>query len=538
MKKLLTHILVIGVSCSLVAQQDTINLEGTVSYVSTSNVYVKFSSTDFIEVGDTLSFEADGVLIPAIVVNNKSSMSCVGEPIGDIEFGVGDEVMFRKSVLIPEEKPRDEEPITDPVARPEEFIGEEVPGEIAGDEEPMFKQNVNGRISAASYSNISDHGNLHRMRYTFSYKGEHLKNSAFSTDNYISFRHTMNEWDEVRDNLGHALKIYALSASYDFNRSTHLTLGRKINHKISSIGAIDGVQFEKGLGNFIVGGVAGSRPDMQDYGINFDLLQAGVYVGLASQPGERYQQSTLAFVEQRNAGNVDRRFVYFQHSNSLMDKLNLFTSFEFDLYENINDEARNTVNLTNLYVSLRYRVSRKFSIYTSYDSRNNIIYYESYKSFIEQLIDDETRQGLRLGLSLRPLKYVTFGANGSWRFQKNSPYDSKNLNTYLNFSKIPLIKAHGSLTANFLQTQYIQSRILGARLSRNVFSEKINADLYFKLVNYRYSNNGFEINQMIAGANISVRLTRKLGLYLYYEATMDEGSNDLSRINTKVIQRF
>ena len=111
------------------------------------------------------------------------------------------------------------------------------------------------------------------MRYAFLLRGNNLGNSRFSIENYITFRHTINEWEEVKDNLNRALKVYSLALRYDFNKTSSLTIGRKINPKISSMGAIDGIQFEAGKGNFILGAIIGSRPDYLDYGLNFNLFQ-------------------------------------------------------------------------------------------------------------------------------------------------------------------------------------------------------------------------------------------------------------------------
>lgn len=137
------------------------------------------------------------------------------------------------------------------------------------------------------------------MRYAFSMQGNNFGDSGFSTEVNVVFRHTLKEWQAVKNNLNDALKIYGLSVKYDFNPTTHIALGRRINPRISNLGAVDGIQFEKGLGHF-VGATAGARPDMRDYSINFDLMQAGAYVGLVSRENERNQQSTLGIIEQHN----------------------------------------------------------------------------------------------------------------------------------------------------------------------------------------------------------------------------------------------
>lgn len=376
------------------------------------------------------------------------------------------------------------------------------------------------------------------MRYSFTMQGNNIKDSRFSTDIYITFRHTLKEWEAVKNNINDALKIYSFSVKQDINESTSLVLGRRINPRISSLGAVDGVQFEKGMGHFFAGAIAGSRPDYIDYSINPNLIQAGAYVGLASKVNEKYQESTLGIIEQRNKSAVDRRFVYFQHSDELMKNMNVFSSMEFDLYQYINNEVQNKISLTNLFVSLRYKFSKKLSASLSYDSRKNIIYYESYKSYIDQLIDNETRQGMRFGFNYRPFKSITWGANASWRFQKSNSNDSKNLNTYLNFNQIPLIKSSASITANFLQTSYINSKIYGLRLTKDVFKGKLNVEAYYRRVDYNFPVYGYSTNQNIVGGSLSWQIMKKLSAYVFLEKTFDSQNNNYLMVNTKLMQRF
>ena len=56
-------------------------LEGTVSYISSQNIYVKFKSTEGIEAGDTLFIKEKNNYLPAIKVDYTSSTSCAGVSI-------------------------------------------------------------------------------------------------------------------------------------------------------------------------------------------------------------------------------------------------------------------------------------------------------------------------------------------------------------------------------------------------------------------------------------------------------------------------
>ena len=89
--------------------------DGSVSYITSQNVYVKFKTTDHINVGDTLFVKKGESLVPALVVSNKSSMSCVCTPITPEPFSVSDKIITRQK---PEIKPAGvekakEEPVKD-----------------------------------------------------------------------------------------------------------------------------------------------------------------------------------------------------------------------------------------------------------------------------------------------------------------------------------------------------------------------------------------------------------------------------------------
>ncbi len=97
--------------------------------------------------------------------------------------------------------------------------------------------------------------------------------------------------------------------------------------------------------------LSGSRPDLTNYGYNPQLFQYGAYVGNIVEGKNGTMQNTLAFVEQRNGSMTDRRFAYFQHLNSMIKRISIFTSFEFDLYKLENDQPKNTLDITSIYFS-------------------------------------------------------------------------------------------------------------------------------------------------------------------------------------------
>jgi hypothetical protein len=508
---------------------------------------VKFESTKRILPGDTLFVKSGGQYLPALVVENKSSISCVCIPLG-----MGDEISISDAVFLIRERPPETEILPEDstagktVLPGMEPIEEQVENENASSErqslppaeEVRFQERINGRFSISSYNNFSESRKTNVMKYTLSFKGNNLGNSRFSVESHLIFRHLLDQWDEVRENLNSALKIYSLALNYDLNERSSLSIGRRINHRISSMGAIDGIHMESGFGNFYLGAIAGFRPDYLDYGVNFDLPQYGLYIGHGSSSHSRFLETTLAFIEQRNGGEIDRRFIYLQHSESLLNDLYLFISTEISLYEKIDGEARNALNLDNLYLLLRYKLSRKFNVSASYDTRKNVIFFESYKNFIDKLLEEEARQGVRFQANYSPLNHIRLGINTGWRYQKDNLNMAKNLGLYLGIDRITNLQFRAHLNADFLRTSYIESRNFGIRVSKEIISGQFSGDIYYRNVNYQYTTAESQVGQNIMGMNLSFRIVKKLSFYFGYEAIAEEPGGLYNRLNFQIIQRL
>ena len=132
------------------------------------------------------------------------------------------------------------------------------------------------------------------------------------------------------------------------------------------------------------------------------------------------------FEQKKNGPKTDRRFVYMQHSNTPGKKPD---GFYFDwnkiCLKCCMKHPVNTFNPTSIYLSLRYKLNKKLVLSASYDALKNVIYYESYKNFVDQIIEKEVRQGLRFGVYYDPWTNVSIGANAGYRFQADHKEPSK-----------------------------------------------------------------------------------------------------------------
>ena len=534
MKRLLVFVLFICLSFNIFGQTTDIVIKGTISYITTQNVYVKFENTEGLHIGDTLFISRNNILLPALTVNNLSTISCVGTPVGQVSLLVSTPIFGKIKV----EKKPDKAIVNDRSSNVSANVNDQAIKSINQKTSAMqVKSVVDGRLALTSYATLSNGRSDIRNRYNLLLNAKHGGDTGVSGESYISFTHKSNELSSVGQDINKYLKIYSLAVKYDFNKSTNISLGRKINMNMANIGAVDGLQFETTHRNFTYGAVAGSRPDYYNYSFNPNLMQVGVFAGHNLQNENGYVQTSLAVFDQMNNFKTDRRFAYLQHSNSLIKKVDLFCSFEFDFYTLKNLQPTNTFDLTSTYISLRYKPIKNLSLLVSYDARKNVYYYETFKSQIDSIIDRETRQGFRFSFNSRPAKNLNWGGWAGYRFQKSDPVASINANSYLSYSQLPVLLTSLTINATYLKTNYINGMVYGALLSRDLLEGKIYTSLEYRMVDYKYVNSQIKLRQNIGELSVYWRIMKKLMLSADYEATYETGNN-LQRIFLNLTIRF
>ena len=516
------------------AQESRVALKGVVSYISSRNVYVKYRTTNKIAVGDTL-FCADGN--PCLIVQNKSSISCISSPLVGKNVIVGDSLTaFIMQDFLPIASQAIAEKQKDVVQIPDNEPDTVSVTKLAKVYVPKPRY-ARVRLSAASYNNFAQVQPTSTWRLTYQANGALKQNKRISIDHYLVYRRSYDATDTFLNRFGHAFKVYALSVQYQFKNEAILSVGRKINPRFSSVGALDGLQYQRQFGKVVsAGAMIGSRPRLTDYAIDFNLMQGGIWLGFGSNQSSR--QASLGVMEQRNGAETDRRFAYAQYNDLLFKKLSLFGSAEIDLYRNVHDTVDMSPELTNLYLMTRYKLSKKVDVSLAYDNRRNIIFYESYKLYIDQLIDNETRQGFRFTWNYRPVRRWSIGTNTSFRFQKSGQNSVSNGNIFITCNQIPSLGLRLSAMASYLQTTYLKNKSFNLNMGRALLKGKLQAEFNYRYLIYDYSNESANTSQHNYGINISTNLSRKLSLFIFAEQTMDIHSYDFTRIQTKVMYRF
>ena len=523
-------------------QTNVSNAEGTVNYLSSQSVYVKFTSTTGFKSGDTLFFIKGGKMKPSLIVKDLSSISCVCVALNSTGLSVGDKVYHKMVLALPQktEEPAPPSAVIPVIKKPDTVTTMHVNADTAAVKKPKPKtgrQSIHGYFGIASYTDFSNNSstNEQRMKYTLLFTAMNMGNTNLSAECYMSFNHSNQNWSEIQSNVFNGLKIYSLDLNYDFGARASLLFGRKINPKLSNMGANDGLQFELRFKPVSIGLIAGFRPDYADYGFNANLFQAGFYLYNEHRAKNGSMQTTLAFINQTNHWNTDRRFLYLQHVNSLVKNLTFFGSAEVDLYKlNFNSvdstyTPANVFNLTNLYLSLNYRVIKQLTLSVSYSARQNVIYYQTYKSYLDKLTDPQTLQGYTLQAVIRPVNKLAIGLTGGYRAEKTDPKPSKNFYGYITYSQIPGINIAATATVTILQTSYINGNIYGIGISKDLVAGKLFAGLTYRYTDYHFYNNEYSTVQNVGEIDLSWRIWKKFSLSLYYEGTWDK-SDQYNRI--------
>ncbi len=534
MRYVLPLFLLLFSGLGVVGQNQGASLEGYVSYVTSQSVYVKFNNTAKIKAGDTLFVQQGENLVPALKVKDLSSTSCVCTPLTSTTFKVSDKVFFKP---VQGSATNKEEPAPSVTANAQEPINQTAlmgKPDSTGAGKPLEykkKQKIHGFVNIASNSALSNYSPTisQSEKLTFSLSARNIGNSNLSAECYITGIQNDKQYNETSKSIFNKVKIYNLDISYDFGKKAALLIGRKINPKLSNMGSNDGLQFELKFKPLTIGIIAGFRPNFTDYSFNSNLLQYGAYLYNESAGKKGYMQTSLAFINQTNSGKTDRRFFYLQHVNSLVKNLTFFGSAEVDIFgKEFNSpdstyKTKSTPKLTNLYLSLSYRIMRRLLISLSYSARQNVIYYETYKTYLETLLDNQTMQGYSLQVNYTPVNKLSVGATASYRFSKTDPKPTQNLYAYLTYSQIPGINTSVTVSTILLRTGYLNGRIYSAGLSKDLASGKLYMGLTYRYVDYHYYNTEYlPTYQNMGEFSLSWRIVRKLLFAVYYEGTFEK----------------
>lgn len=524
--KIYSSLLFILILTTYSLSQNNSTKEGTVSYLSSQMVYVKFDNTDFIEISDTLYIKKNKSFLPKLIVKFKSSISTSCEKIDNSEIKVGDKIFAfinktsNKILAIQDSIITDTANIKFAVDENQEIIR----SDLVSNDKPLNGNTFNGRYNIQSYSNLSNYksdNDYQSWHHSLRIDYEKIAYSDFSFYTYSIFNYKTTEWSDVTQNYFNALRVYDLHFKYDFNSKNQIWLGRFLNPRISNISTVDGLLFESDLNLFSVGLIAGSRPDWKDFTLNPKLIEYGAYIFRSDSFTFGYMENTISFFQQTNNSKIDRRYLYLQHSNNAIRNFNFFASSEIDLYKKEAGTEKNQFSFTSVFLSASYYPVREISFNLSYDARKNVIYYETFKSLTDSIIENETRQGFRVRTNFRPFKYFGVSVFAGYRFRKSDIKPSRNFGGTIYYSFMPFIESGINFSYNKLISNYVDGDVYAAYLTKTIYDLNSDLSIGFRKTKYKFpvSQNSFDENAILIDYNLNI--FKQLNLSISYEGAFE-----------------
>jgi len=161
----------------------------------------------------------------------------------------------------------------------------------------------------------------------------------------------------------------------------------------------------------------------------------------------------------------------------------------------------------------------------SYRNLQNVIYYETYKTYLDKLLNNQNMQGYSLQVNYNPVNNLSIGATGSYRFEQSDPRPTQNVYAYLTYSRIPGINTGITISTILLRTGYINGKIYSAGLSKDLAKGKLYLGATYLYVDYLYSNTeDLPTLQNMGEFSLTWRIIKKLLFSVYYEGTFDKTS--------------
>ena len=499
------------------------SLPGTVSFISPQNVYVKFTSTRGIAEGDTIFYDGNGMVQPALIAKYMSSQSCAGPRISNINLKVGDHVFaLAKTDDARLNLPNEVTTRSDTDASMEASANTNANSPQQEFTSPkILRSRVYGSFTTNTYSTLANdrsNSTIQRYSHTLFVNAENIDGSRFyfSTNSTLSYLAT--EWSKMKSNIFNDWQIYDASAGYkqtDYN----IWFGRRINYYTSNIGPIDGLQGESRFGDYWVGGLVGSRPDF--YNLSFDLryFEVGAYLNRTDTLRSGLMQNTLGIFQQTNDLRTDRRFLYLQHNSVVSSNLSFFASTEVDLFKLRNHQPTNTFSLTSLYLSTQYSPTRSMMVSLTFDARRDVIYYQTFATTFDSLFQNQLRQGVQLWMNWRPWPALVLTLNDGYDYQNGDPAPSRNFAATLTEPTIPVIDLSASVSYTRIIGGYLNGSVYGLTFSEYVPFNSSSIMVEYQRADYNYGTFSNALIQNIGTAQVSTRTFGQLFLNLYYEGT-------------------
>lgn len=400
---------------------EVVEKKGTITFVSSSVIYLTFGRADSISVDDTVEVIKENKILATLKIVAVAKNSSASEIINSSkEISVGDSVRFFRNIIV-------EEKIVTQISDSTSFKDIQKV-EIAKNKKIIeTKMKTSGRVSLQYVSSWTQGANVtyNQPAFLTRLNVENILETDFRFSLYGRTFYNLHKTTSAKSTT----RFYdVMIESMDPNSQFYYSIGRLTSRYVGGLGITDGLQTIYNLKDLRFGLLVGAEPHHTTFGVDGDDKKGAMFVNYNSTIGEENKiDGTIAFASHYYEGKIDREFIYLQNSLVNSSNFTLYHSTEFDLNEMNYGVTKKTFKLTNTYISSTYIPKPWLTIYGGFDASRSIYLLETMRSIPDTLFDKNLLFGYRLSTTFRMPNNLSLTLNGSMRTKKG---ETKNNSMY------------------------------------------------------------------------------------------------------------
>lgn len=379
-------------------------LTSSVSYLTSSMIYVDAGTDQGLAKGSLLEFRRDGVTLARIPVMSLSSKRSACAAPQEHDIRVGDQVVFQ---AVPSPRAADVAPPRDPspLHFPErnESPRDRIPGTWRGRAGLRFMARTDAmEFGTDTYQPALDlrADAVDFLRPELSVKLDVRTRRTFTSSSPASRR------SNGRTRVHHAAAQWRRADS-----PWSVRAGRQFVSAVASVGVLDGVALEYEGARWSTGVLTGTLPDPTNYGFSTAIRQHGAYVARYSGPGAVARwRLALALLGAYENGRINREHVALQ---GRWHRGRVFATAlqEVDLNRDWRAAEQSGLSLTSTFWSVRLAATEHLTLNSGFDARRNVLLYRDTVT-PETEFDDSYRRGYWSGIAYRPVANLRLDLSG------------------------------------------------------------------------------------------------------------------------------
>jgi hypothetical protein len=130
-----------------------------------------------------------------------------------------------------------------------------------------------------------------------------------------------------------------------------------------------------------------------------------------------------------------------------------------------------------------------------------------------------------------------FNLGAGYRFTPGDPKPTRNYNGSISYTRVPFINSSVSVSGNYLMTNYLDGKIFGLRIYKDLFEGLINLGLGYRNLTYDFNSGAADLRQNIFETDLSLRFSDSIYFNLSYEGVFEE-KDSYGRVFINLTKRF